>query len=165
MTKGDPSVDVKILVADNRFELIIGSKTIKAATRVELFDGITARNVSGVLACLDSWRRMLRDGTDKFGDCYYRGTVPLLGARPLRDCVVAVSGELETSWLSHPETKLVESIDVVADRDDDPVELLITWGQDKTQMPLEMDVRYGTDSVLTLKLTGWKLGKNLEATQ
>ena len=165
MTKGDPSVLVKILVADNRYELIIGNKTIQAATRVELFDGITARDVSGVLACLDSWRRMLRDGTDKFGDCYYRGTVPLLGARPLRDCVVAVSGELETSWLSHPETKLVESIDVFADRDDDPVELLITWGQDKTQMPIEMDVRYGTDSVLALKLTGWKLGKNLEATQ
>ena len=72
---------------------------------------------------------------------------------------------LASAMMNMAEAKLVESIDVVADRDDDPVELLITWGQDKTQMPLEMDVRYGTDSVLTLNLTGWKLGKNLEATQ
>jgi len=167
-TLGDTPRDVLIRLADDRFELTIADKTIKATTRAELFDGITARNVSGILACLDSWRRMLRDGTDKFGECYYRGRVPLLGARPLRDSFVAVSGELETSWLSHPDTKLIESIEVFADRDDDPVELLIQWGPDKTQpdktqMPLEMEVRFGTDSVLAIKLTGWKFGKDTEA--
>jgi len=161
-TLGDSPRDVKIQLADDRYELTIGDKTIKATTRAELFDGVTARNVSGILACLDSWRRMLRDGTDKFGECYYRGRVPLLGARTLRDCFVAVSGELETSWLSHPDTKQIESIEVFADRDDDPVELLIRWGEDKTQMPQEMDVRFGTDSVLALKLTGWKFGKDTE---
>lgn len=164
-TIGDDPKAVKILVSDQAFELVVGDKTITATKTGELYDGITARNASGVLACLNSWRRMLRDGTDQFGECYYRGSVPLLGERPLRDWMVGVSGELETSWLSHPETKQVEAIEVFADRDDDPVELMIRWGESKSDHPESMEVRYGTDAVLTFKVDRWKTENAPEAAQ
>jgi len=154
-TIGNDSKPVKISVADQSFELSIGEKTIMASKASELYDGITARNPSGVIACLNSWRRMLREGTEQFGECYYRGTVPLLGERPLRDWMVGVSGELEASWLSHPVTKNVEVIEVFADRDDDPVEMIIRWGDSSTNRPESLEVRYGTDTVLAFKIDDW----------
>jgi len=165
MTLGDDPKAVKLRVSDQEFELVVGDKTITATKSGELYDGITARNASGVLACLNSWRRMLRDGTDQFGECFYRGSVPLLGERPLRDWMVGVSGELETSWLSHPETKQVEAIEVFADRDDDPVELMIRWGESKSDRPESMEVRYGTDAVLTFKVDQWETENAPEAAQ
>ncbi len=161
-TLGDVAQPIRIDFAANRLTLSINGKETVAATTAELYDAITAKNPSGLLACLDSWRRMLREGTEKFGECYYRGTVPLLGERPLRDWMIGVSGELETSWLSHPETKRVEAIEVYADRDDDPAELLIHWGQSSTEPPLEMELRYGTDVVLAFKVEKWTLGEAAE---
>jgi serine protease Do len=157
-TKGENPVDVSIRVGDKSFELKVGDKVISANTNVELFDGVTARNVSGILACLDSWRRMLRDGTDKFGECYYRGAVPFLGERPLRDCIVGLSGELETSWLMHPDSKSVEAIEVFADRDDDPAELIVIWGDGADQKPTGLQLRYGTDVLLDLIVSSWTVG-------
>jgi serine protease Do len=157
-TLGEDAKKVRIVVSDGGFQLTIDEKLTVAQSKAELFDGITARNPSGILACLDNWRRMLRDGTEKFGECYYRGTVPLLGERPLRDWMIGLSGELETSWLSHPESKLVEAVEVFADRDDDPAELLIRWSDDRTVPPQEMDLRYGTDSLLSFKIDSWKQG-------
>lgn len=158
-TKGENPVDVSLRVGDKSFELKVGDKVISANTNVELFDGVTARNVSGILACLDSWRRMLRDGTDKFGECYYRGTVPFLGERPLRDCIVGLSGELETSWLMHPDSKSVEAVEVFADRDDDPAELIVIWGDGADQKPTGLQLRYGTDVLLDLVVSSWTVGE------
>lgn len=158
-TKGENPVDVSIRVGDKSFELKIADKVISANTNVELFDGVTARNASGILACLDSWRRMLRDGTEKFGECYYRGAVPFLGERPLRDCIVGLSGELETSWLMHPDSKSVEAIEVFADRDDDPAELIVIWGDGADQKPTGLQLRYGTDLLLDLVVSSWTVGE------
>ena len=154
-TTGDDPKPVKLFVSDDLFELVVGGKTISAATNNELSDGITAGNASGVLACFNAWRKILRDGTDLFGECYYRGTVPLLGERPLRDWMIGISGELETSWLTHPTTKLVEAVEVSADRDDDPVELLITKRDEATGRPTAVEVRYGTNVVLAFEIDQW----------
>lgn len=164
-TSGDESVDVKIRVGDKDFELIIGDKTVIAKTDTELFNGVTARNASGILACLNSWRRMLRDGTEKFGECYYRGAVPFLGERPLRDCMVGVSGELETTWLMHPQNKQVEAVEVFADRDDDPAELILGWGDSKEQMPSTLQLKYGTYVALDLVVNQWTFATTQEVPQ
>ncbi|MGV3486621.1 MAG: S1C family serine protease [Planctomycetaceae bacterium] len=162
VTLGQDAKPVLIRVADAGFELTIDDKSVIAESKAELFDAITSRNAAGVLACIDSWRRMLRDGTDKFGECYYRGTVPLLGERPLRDWMVGISGELESSWLLHPETKSVDAVEVSADRDDDPAELLIRWSAKPAEQPLELELRYGTESVLVLRIESWKFGSTAE---
>lgn len=156
-TDNDQSLVVRLVVSDGAFEMMIGDKTISATNRSELYDAITSTNVSGILACLDAWRSLLVRGTDGFGECFYRGQVPLLGQRPLRDCLIGVSGELEATWLVHPESTVLEAIEMTADRDDDPAELHITWGDDRSKNPTHLELRYGTLSVLKLKIDAWEI--------
>jgi len=156
-TDDDQSLPVRLVISDDAFEMVIGGKTITATNRSELYDAITSTNVSGILACLDAWRLLLVQGTDGFGECFYRGKVPLLGQRPLRDCLIGVSGELESTWFLHPESTALEAIEVAADRDDDPAELHITWSDDRSQAPTHLELRYGTSSVLNLKIDAWEI--------
>jgi len=156
-TDNDQSLRVRLVISDDAFEMMIGDQTITATNRSELYDAITSTNVSGILACLDAWRSLLVRGTDGFGECFYRGQVPLLGQRPLRDCLIGVSGELEASWLVHPESMALEAIEMTADRDDDPAELHITWSDDRSKNPTHLELRYGTSSVLKLKIDAWEI--------
>ncbi len=161
-TRGDDPQPVTMRIDDGSFELRIGEKTIEAKTQAELYSGITSRNASGVLACLDAWRRMLRDGVEQFGDCYYRGTAPLLGERPLRHWMVGSYGALEASWLYHPETNRLEAIEVYADREDEPVELLLEWGTEPNTAPKAFSIRYGTDETLSVSIESWTEAEAIE---
>jgi serine protease Do len=111
-----------------------------------------------MLACLDVWRTLLVQGTEGYGECYYRGQVPLLGERPLRDCLIGTAGELEAAWISHPESGMLEAIEVIADRDDDPAELLVHWSDDLTAPPTHLELRYGTEPLLKMRVTSWRAG-------
>ena len=99
---------------------------------------------------------MLSDGPRKFGESYYLGTMPLGGERPLRDVMVGIAGELEVRWLSHPDTGAVEAIEVFADRDEDPAELWLLREGDSQVMPTSLDLRYGIDSILKIKIKSWE---------
>jgi hypothetical protein len=162
-TDNDQAMPVRMIISDDAFELTVGDKTITATNRTELYNAITSTNVSGILACLDAWRSLLMRGTDGFGECYYRGTVPLLGQRPLRDCLIGVSGELESNWLLHPDTAALEAIEVTADRDDDPAELFVKWGDDPSKQPTHLELRYGTTSILNVKVDSWTVVAKGEA--
>lgn len=155
-TTADASaVPVQILISAERFELTVGSKQTVAATTAELYDGVSSVDPSALLAALYVWQAMLQHGPDGLGDCYYRGQVPLLGQRPLRDCLVATTGELEASWLFHPESGDLEAIEVVADRDDDPAELLVSWADDRDAPPSRLELRFGLRPVLTVDVAQW----------
>ena len=65
--------------------MIVGQKAIHAKTRAELYDAVDAKTIAGALPALDAWRRMIAEGTKRFGETYYLGTMPLGGKRPLRD--------------------------------------------------------------------------------
>ncbi len=162
-TDNDQATPVRVVISDDAFELTIGDKMITATNRTELYNAITSTNVSGILACLDAWRSLLMRGTDGFGECFYRGTVPLLGQRPLRDCLIGVSGELESNWLLHPESAALEAIEVTADRDDDPAELLIKWGDDPSKTPTHLELRYGMTSILNVKIDSWTIAAKGDA--
>jgi hypothetical protein len=164
-TDDDQARKVSILVADEDYALVIGDQTISATRRSELYDGVASANVSGILAGLDSWRTLLVNGPDRFGECFYRGTVPYLGGRPLRNCLVGVAGELESQWLTHPETGSLEAVEVMADRDDDPAELHIRWGDDVAASPTRLELRYGTTSVLAVKIDSWRIEPKGDAQQ
>lgn len=154
-TRAAEPQSVKLTIDNNTFELRLGDKVIEAKTQAELYGGIEARNPTGALACLDAWRRMLRDGTERFGDCYYRGQSPFLGERPLRHWMIGSYGELEASWLYHPDTKRLEAIEVFADRENDPVELILEWGNAETKHPVGLSIRYGTDELLGITIDRW----------
>jgi hypothetical protein len=109
-----------------------------------------------MLPALDAWRRMLADGPRKFGESYYMGTMPLGGQRPLRDCLVGIDGELEVRWLSHPEGGLLEAIEVFADRDKDPAEVWLIREDPSDPQPTILDLRYGTQSELRLRVKSWR---------
>lgn len=151
--KNDAGEKVQLTVAANEYGLIAGEMAMKASSRAELYDGIEAASVAGLLPALDAWRTMIEIGPKEFGESYYYGTMPLGGERPLRDCLVGVFGELEVRWLMHPETGLVECVEVFADPDNDPAELWIGRNSGTVQT---LDLRYGTKSLLKVTVEDWQ---------
>lgn len=155
-TDEDQPQPAQLRVTSGKMAMLVGERPIIAETKGELYDGVTVRSIAGMLPALDAWRRMLADGPKKFGESYYLGTMPLAGQRPLRDCMVGIDGELEVRWLSHPDTRAVEVIEVFADRDEDPAELWIFREQGEDAMPTHLELRYGIDTVLRLRVKSWK---------
>lgn len=155
-TDQTPPQPVTIQVAADKMSIQIGQKTVEIDNRSEMYDVITDGTAAGLLPALNAWQRMLRDGPRKFGESYYMGTMPLGGERPLRDVMVGIAGELEVRWLSHPDTGSVEAIEVFADRDEDPAELWLLREGDSKSMPTVLDLRYGVESILKIKLKSWK---------
>ncbi len=148
---------VMIRVASDKLAMIVGENAIEAASKSEMYDGVAARSIAGILPALDAWRRMISDGPKKFGDSYYLGQIPLGGERPLRDCMVGIDGEMEVRWLTHPDSQLVESVEVFADRDEDPAELwVIRDSDDASKSPAILDLRYGVDSLLRVRVKSWQ---------
>ena len=148
---------VKLSVDDVAKRMVVGDEAVDVQSNGDLYDLIDNQSVGGVLPALDAWRRMIAQGPMKFGESYYLGTIPLGGRRPLRDCMVGIDGEMEVRWFSHPESGLVEVIEVSADRDDDPAELWIT--RDAKGNPDILDLRYGLDSVLRIRVGKWDHSK------
>ncbi len=146
---------VQIRIAAGDMAMIVGEKPIVAKTRADLYDAVDAMTIAGVLPALDAWRRMIAKGPKQFGETYYLGTMPLGGQRPLRDCMVGIDGEMEVRWLYHPDTSLVEVVEVFADRDSDPAELWIIR-EPGNETPTMLDLRYGVDSMLRIRLKSWR---------
>ena len=135
--------------------MVVGEKTFEATSRGKLYDEVVDGSFAGMLPALDAWRRMIERGPQKFGETFYLGSMPLGGERPLRDCMVGLDGELEVRWMSHPDSELVEVVEVFADRDEDPAELWVIR-ENGEQEPSVLDLRYGLDSVLRLKVKSWQ---------
>lgn len=152
-TVGDNPQSIAIHVETGNMGLLIGEDARQIKTKADLYEAIELKNFAGLLPALDAWRRMMKNGPKKFGESYYMGSMPLAGERPLRDCMVGIDGELEVRWLSHPESHLVEVVEVFADRDADPAELWITHSDDKSK-PI-LDLKYGVDSVLKFQVESW----------
>ncbi|MEC8473159.1 MAG: hypothetical protein VXZ38_00790 [Planctomycetota bacterium] len=136
-----------------------GEDSVELKDRSELYDWINERSPLGLLAALDGFRRFLEQGPKKFGETFYLGAMPLAGDRPLRNCLVGNDGELELRWLTHPVTHRLEVMEVFADRDLDPLEVWFRY-EDETNgqplMPVGIDLRYGTESILELKVETWE---------
>ena len=152
ITGNTGGAEVKLSVSDDQFAIIVGETALQSIDRAEFFDAVDSDSIAGILPALDAWRTMLELGPKQFGEAYYQGTMPLAGERPLRDCMVGLYGEMEIRWLSHPETGLLECIEVFADRDSDPAELWIVRDGDDIS---ELELRYGIDVALTVSITNW----------
>ncbi|TWU32921.1 S1C family serine protease [Novipirellula artificiosorum] len=162
----DDDRKVAIYVSGGRLSMVAGDAAMESETKADLYETIDNRSIAGILPALDAWRRMIADGPKKFGETAYLGTMPLGGERPLRDCVVGNDGELEVRWLSHPQTQLVEAIEVFADRDEDPVELwLIRDRSDADAPPVTLDLRYGTESIFRVNIDTWETEKVAESAE
>ncbi|TWU10315.1 putative serine protease HtrA [Novipirellula galeiformis] len=149
--------EVFIYVSDQRLSMVVGETPIEAVTKMDLYDSVEGRSFAGALPALDAWRRMLAKGPKKFGETVYWGTMPLAGERPLRDCVVGSDGEFEIRWMTHPSSKLIECVEVFADRDEDPAELwVVRDSDDPANMPAGLEIRYGIDSVFQMKVDSWE---------
>ncbi|WP_231742350.1 S1C family serine protease [Stieleria varia] len=143
---------VNIRIEPGRYAMLVGSTAIEGRTKADLYNGVDAQTVGGILPALSAWRRMLRDGPKRFGESYYWGTMPLGGERPLRHCFVGIDGEMEIRWLYHPDTMRLECIEVQADRDEDPAELWVRYEGDKIA---GFDLRYGLENELSLNIDSW----------
>ncbi len=146
--------EVFLKISDDQRSMLVGEMPIEPKSKGDLYESVDSKSFAGVIPALDAWRRMLAQGPQKFGETIYLGTMPLGGERPLRDCVVASDGELEVRFLTHPESKWLECIEVFADRDQDPAELWIE--RDSAGKPVSLDLRYGTESVFKMNVDSWK---------
>ncbi len=146
---------VQIRLDGDSAVMVVGNETYEATNRGKLYDEVANGSIAGLLPALDGWRRMIETGPEKFGESFYLGSMPLAGQRPLRDCMVGIDGELEIRWLYHPESELVEVVEVFADRDGDPAELWVIRENNEEVAPSILDLRYGLDSVLRLKIKSW----------
>ncbi|QDT12443.1 S1C family serine protease [Planctomycetes bacterium K23_9] len=152
---------VSIQIESGNMALKVGDEVFGYKTKADLYEAIDRETIAGILPVLDAWRRMSAQGPKKFGESYYLGTMPLLGERPLRDCMIATDGELEVRWLSHPKTHLVEAVEVFADRDRDPAELLVVRKSDeKGQQPIELKLLFGTQAKLSFTVSSWETKLN-----
>lgn len=154
-TTGD--ADAQLTVGDGKYAMLIGDTALQSNDQSEFFQAIDDGAASGVLVALDAWRTMIELGPKRFGEAYYQGTMPLGGKRPLRDCMIGLYAGLEVRWLMHPETGLVECIEVFADRDSDPAEL---WIQREGERVTALELRYGLDPVLSLSVQDWQVQEN-----
>ena len=150
--EGDPDRPVQIRIQPGKFAMVAGDVAIEGASKADLYDGVDAQTIAGILPALSAWRRMLKDGPKRFGESYYWGTMPLAGQRPLRHCFVGLDGEMEIRWLYHPETMMPECIEVVADRDEDPAEIWIQYDGDDVS---NLELRYGITPKLSIEITSW----------
>jgi hypothetical protein len=142
-------------VSSGKMAMLIGDQPVEADTKAELYEEVSGRSIAGILPALDAWRRMIAEGPKKFGETYYLGSMPLGGERPLRDCFVGIDGEIEARWLYHPENELVEVIEVFADRDEDPAELWLIREDASQSKPTILELRYGLEKVLGLRVKSW----------
>ena len=149
-----------IRVGKGTMALLTGDRPMEVENKSELYDGVSAGTVAGVLPALNAWRRMISEGPKKFGETFSLGSMPLGGERPLRDCIVGIDGELEIRWFSHPESGLIEVVEVFADRDRDPAELWILRDDPESSEPTGLELRYGTEPTLRLKIKSWKKTPN-----
>jgi len=143
-------------VTSGKMAAMIGDQPIVTETKADLFDAVSLGSDAGILPALDAWRRMIAEGPKMFGESYYFGSMPLAGQRPLRDCMVGIDGELEVRWLSHPESRLVEVIEVYADRESDPAELWLIRENANESRPSILELRYGLEPVLRIRVKSWK---------
>ncbi|MFK8115363.1 MAG: S1C family serine protease [Rubripirellula sp.] len=150
--KQDPAL---LRVTSGKMAMLVGDRPMELDRKSDLYDAVSSRSIAGMLSALDVWRRMISDGPKKFGESYYMGSMPLAGERPLRDCMVGIDGELQARWLSHPESERIEVIEVFADQDEDPAELWLIRDNPDSQ-PSILELRYGTEAVIRLKVKSWK---------
>ncbi|OYP34563.1 S1C family serine protease [Rhodopirellula sp. MGV] len=146
---GDPVV---VDVADEDLALTIAGTRMTAANPSELFEAVDQDAVGGILAAFDAWRKIVELGPEQFGETYYHGTMPLAGQRPLRDCLIGLYGGMEIRWLLHPETGVLECIEVFADRDSDPAEL---WIHQQDENVYHVELKYGLELKLSLLIEQW----------
>lgn len=151
--------DVIIRLSDEGLLLTVGAKEYPIASTADRFDSVDGKAGAAMLPALDNWRRLLVRGTDRFGDVYYLGTAPFLGQRPLRDVLVGTADELETRFISHPESGRLEAVELFADRSEDPAELILDWTGSTAEKPFptSMELRYGTEVYLRITVDSWQV--------
>jgi serine protease Do len=156
-TTEEPPRSVLIRIGSGKNVMVVGDLPIEAESKADMYDGVDAQSIAAILPALDAWRRMIKSGPKKFGECFYLGEVPMAGERPLRHCMVGIDGEMEVRWLTHPSSRMVQAIEVFADRDRDPAELwLVRDSDDPNARPSQLDLRFGVDSVLQISVKSWK---------
>lgn len=160
--QADDGRSVTIKVGREQQSLQFGGADDPAAERLQLsrpsdlYEAVERASPTALLASLDALKRMIDQGPGKFGDTSYLGTVPFLGERPLRDCLVATAGDLETRFLAL-EGRL-DAVESFAGRDTDPAELLFFWpaGEDQ-RLPMALELRFGTEPKLRIEIESWTL--------
>lgn len=123
---------------------------------------LTPNQSGGLLVALHVWRRLLVQGPTKFGDVYYHGQAPLPGKEGLLDVVVGTHNVVETRYYFSPTSGDLEALEMFADVNADPCELLFAdyravAGQ---QLPHRIEVRHGDRLFAAIKVIDFKLSES-----
>ncbi|TWU10755.1 putative serine protease HhoB precursor [Allorhodopirellula heiligendammensis] len=184
---GEPNaIPFTMIVSDDSCEMTLGERRVRLSRPDEYVAAVDRGHATGVLAAMQSLRRMLLMGPNRYGETYAWGTAPLLGRRPLREGTVGIHGGLESRFFQHPTSGRLEVIESFADRDGDPAEVWIdppTWlletnsetlggagefaiddnregSTEDSQLPRVLQLRYGLDPSVTLRINTWATADN-----
>jgi serine protease Do len=156
-TESGKVADVLIRLTQEGLLLKVDDRDYPIISTAERFDAVDGKAGAAMLPALDNWRRLLTRGPEQFGDVFYLGTAPFLGQPLLRDVLVGTADELESRFITHPETGRLEAVELFADRSEDPAELILDWtGVAAGQLyPAAMEVRYGSEVYFRVKVDSW----------
>lgn len=157
---------VWIQIGKDRALLSIGDEAIQIAGNADRYDAVSSGNheLEAFAPALHAWRRMILEGPEKFGRTVALGTAPLAplgtaplaGRPPLRDVVEATDGETLVHFYNHPDTGLLEVIEVTGDRDRDPAELWI-GPRASNGLPTSLELRFGVETATRIEVKNWSM--------
>jgi S1-C subfamily serine protease len=151
--------DVVMRIGGDRLVLTVGDREYPIESTADRFDSVDGKAGAAMLPALDNWRRMLVQGTGRFGDVFYLGKAPLLGKQPLRDVLSATADELESRFITDTDSGRLLAMELFADRTEDPAELIVQWpteGESST-FPTALELRYGTEVYLRVLIDSWNV--------
>lgn len=150
----DSGQPVRLQIGETDSLLSIGDTALRLESEEDAYQAVSEASPLAMVAALSSLRRMIRLGPDRFGETYASGSAPLGGMRPLRRVMTATDGEMEVQFLTHPDDRRLEVIEVFADRDTDPAELWFD-GDSATEVPQSITLKFGTETQVQVKIESW----------
>jgi len=112
----------------------------------------------GLLTALYLWRRLAKEGLERFGDVYYFGAAPLAEQPGLMDVLIGSYKGVDCRFYFEPQEGRLLALEFFADPEADPCEVYFSdYRQlDGYWMPARMEVRYGNDVFAVLNFNTWR---------
>ena len=151
-------------ISDNEVLLKVPTGQSRWTAGDEIGSSLAPAGSGGLFAALCLWRRLLVAGPEKFGDVYYQGTAPLAGAGEWAEVLVGLYGGVECRYYFDARSGLLVAMEMFPEENADPCEVsFLDYGPvGGRNVPLRIEVRYGSERFATFKVDLFSLDKPMQ---
>lgn len=156
LSDGDETV---IDLSDDRIQAQFAGQAFEIDLSGDLTTQLEPRGSGGLLVALASWRRLLVEGPENYGEVYYLGTAPRNDPQVQYDVLIGLFDALETRFYFDQVSGELVALEMYPDTDADPSEILFSeWREEGTaRLPGRMVVVYGDSPFEVLTINSWEL--------